>query len=302
MSPIQISPKVKHALDSHSAIVALESAVITHGLPRPINYQVAVEVERVITDAGVVPATICIANQQIQVGLTTDELKTLANDTNIRKVSTKDFGIALTTHIYGGTTVAGTIAIASQVGIQVFSTGGIGGVHQGSTFDVSADLFCLARTPILVVCSGAKSILDLPATIEVLESYGIPIIGYQTQDFPAFYSIHSGLKVDERVDSPQEVVSIARAHWQAGNQSAVLITVPPPASSAIDHLKMQSYLKTALQDASQKGIHGPATTPFLLQRLSELSNGLSLQANRDLLIHNAEVAAEIAKTLALSKE
>jgi pseudouridine-5'-phosphate glycosidase len=302
MSFINISPKVKKALDSHSAIVALESAVITHGLPRPMNHKVAVEVERVITDAEVVPATICIANGQIQVGLTANELKMLANETKVRKVSTKDFGIALAKQMYGGTTVAGTIAVASQVGIQVFSTGGIGGVHQGSNFDVSADLYCLAHTPMLVVCSGAKSILDLPATIEVLESYGIPIIGYQTQDFPAFYSIQSGLNVDERVDSPQEIVSIARAHWQAGNQSAVLITVPPPASSAIDYLEMQSYLKTALQDASQKGIHGPATTPFLLQRLSELSNGLSLQANRDLLIHNAEVAAEIAKMLAIIKD
>jgi pseudouridine-5'-phosphate glycosidase len=195
----------------------------------------------------------------------------------------------------GGTTVAGTLAVAQVAGIKVFSTGGIGGVHRQAPFDVSADLKQLAMSPLIVVCAGAKAILDIPATLEVLETYGVPVIGYRTSEFPAFYSTSSGRPVSARVDSPKEVVDLAQTHWQLGLQSAVLVAVPPPADVALDHEVIESAVQSALDEAKLKNIIGQAVTPFLLSRVSELTGGMSLQANLGLLLNNAKVGAEIAK-------
>ncbi len=293
-----ISSEIKTALQDHAPIVALESAVITHGLPRPINLELAREMENIIRSRGGIPATIAVMNGTIKIGLSSLELKKLASSNNPRKISPRDFGIALSNMSYGGTTVAGTIFAASQVGIQVFATGGIGGVHHNSNFDISADLNTMGTKKMVVVCAGAKAILDLPSTLEILETYGIPVVGFQTDEFPAFYSSQSGLHVDFRADSIEEISSLVRAHWACGNSNSVLITVPPPKEFEIDHKLVDNALQNALEEAKKSDIHGAATTPYLLQKMNELTGGLSLKANLALLKNNAEVAAKIAIALA----
>jgi pseudouridine-5'-phosphate glycosidase len=195
----------------------------------------------------------------------------------------------------GGTTVAGTLAIAEQVGIKVFATGGIGGVHRNAPFDISADLAELARRRLVVVCAGAKAILDIPATLEVLETYGVPVVGYQADEFPAFYSLSNGIRVSAHVDTPEEVAAIAKAHWGLGQVSAVLVAVPLPNEVAMDPGEVEASIQAALAEAQEKGMHGQAVTPFLLRRVSELSHGASMRANLGLLLNNARVAAEIAQ-------
>jgi pseudouridine-5'-phosphate glycosidase len=214
------------------------------------------------------------------------------------KISRRDFAPVIARAGSGGTTVAGTLVAANMARIQVFATGGIGGVHRDAPFDVSADLLELSRTPMIVVCAGAKAILDLPATLEVLETYGIPVLGFGTNDFPAFYARHSHLTVPARVDSVEEVAAVARAHWQLGLHSAILVVLPPPVDSALDEQLMERAIAEALEDAHQQNISGQAVTPFLLNRMAELTDGASLQANLALLVNNAALAAKIASQLA----
>jgi len=278
-------------------IVALESTVITHGLPRPDNLQLAVDMENIVREHGATPATIAILDGEIHIGLSEEELSTLANREDTRKISVRDLGIALAGGLSGGTTVASTLLVSALANIKVFATGGIGGVHRGAPFDISADLTQLGKSPVLVVCAGAKAILDLPATREVLETQGVPVIGYQTDEFPAFYTRSSGLGVDARVDTPEEAVKIAIESWEAGISSAILLVVPPPEESALSPDEMESAIQTALQEAESTAIHGAETTPFLLKRVSELTGGESLRANLALLKNNARVAAQISAAM-----
>lgn len=292
---IYLHPEVAEALAANTPVVALESTVITHGLPFPENEKLAQRLEAEIRTHGCVPATIAVLDGVICVGLEIEQIDRLSRPGEMLKISSRDLSHAVTNRNSGGTTVAGTLAVAQVAGIKVFSTGGIGGVHRQAPFDVSADLKQLAMSPLIVVCAGAKAILDIPATLEVLETYGVPVIGYRTSEFPAFYSTSSGRPVSARVDSPKEVVDLAQTHWQLGLQSAVLVAVPPPADVALDHEVIESAVQSALDEAKLKNIIGQAVTPFLLSRVSELTEGMSLQANLGLLLNNAKVGAEIAK-------
>jgi pseudouridine-5'-phosphate glycosidase len=289
------SSPIDSAMRSFSPIVALESTVITHGLPRPHNLALAGDMERVVLENGATPATIAILDGEIHVGLTTTELERLANERNVRKISRRDFASAIIKKECGGTTVAGTMFAAHNAGIKVFATGGIGGVHDLETFDISADMQALADTPMLVVCAGAKAILDLPTTLEYLETLGVPVIGYGTDEFPAFYSRQSGLPVSLRLDSPQEIVEFARTHWEIGLSSAVLVCQPLPLGEEIPQEKMAGVIHQARAEARTQGIHGQPLTPFLLSRLSELTEGESLRANLALLKNNAKLASHVAQ-------
>lgn len=294
----KLLPEVGKALAERRPVVALETAVVTHGLPYPENLHLARQMEATIRENGAVPATIGVLDGTIRVGLDKDDLLRLAKDDNLLKISRRDFAQAIALTASGGTTVAGTLIAANMSRIQVFATGGIGGVHRGAPFDVSTDLLELGRTPLVVVCAGAKAILDLPATLEVLETQGVPVLGYGTDEFPAFYARQSGLEVQFRVDSAEEVAAIARAHWQLGMKSAVVVAVPPPEDAAMDPQEMETAIATALEDAHQQGISGQAVSPFLLRRMADLTDGESLRANLALLINNASVAAQIARALA----
>ena len=295
--PYVFSKQIVHANQFGAPIVALESTVITHGLPRPDNLQLAVDMENIVREHGATPATIAILDGEIHIGLSEEELSTLANREDTRKISVRDLGIALATGLSGGTTVASTLFVSALANIKVFATGGIGGVHRGAPFDVSADLTQLGKSPVVVVCAGAKAILDLPATREVLETQGVPVIGYQTDEFPAFYTRSSGLEVDARVDTPEEAAKIAIESWEAGVTSAILLVVPPPEESALSPDEMESAIQTALQEAESAAIRGAETTPFLLKRVSELTGGESLRANLALLKNNAKVAAQVSAAM-----
>ncbi len=296
---LQILPEVADALAQNKAVVALESTLITHGLPYPDNVETAVQMQTAVREGGAVPATIAILQGQVHVGLTDDELAYLGKlaGTAVRKCSRRDIPLALGNKENGATTVAGTMILAHQAGIRLFATGGIGGVHRGHPFDISADLLELGRTPVTVVSSGAKSILDLPATREVLETHGVPIIGYGTDELPAFFARSSGLPVDIRLDTPEAVARVVQAHQQAGLQNGILVAVPVPEADACDPEMVEAAIDQATQEADQQGIHGPAATPWLLRRVVELTNGRSLQANTALLRNNGYVAATIAQAL-----
>jgi len=263
-----LSPEIIQAQRLGQPIVALETAVVTHGLPRPNNLLLGRELETIVRGQGVAAATVGLIDGKIHVGLSDAELVRLASEDGLRKISRRDFGIAMARKESGGTTVAGTLIAAHAAGLRVFATGGIGGVHRAAPFDVSADLEELGRSPLVVVCAGAKAILDLPATLEVLETKGVPVIGYQTDEFPAFYSINSGLPVTARADSPSEVARIARSQWDAGIEAAVLVVVPPPAEFALPAAEVEQSIQQALGEASVAGIHGAAVTPFLLNRVN----------------------------------
>lgn len=278
-------------------LVALESAVITHGLPRPDNMTLAQDVEREVRDHGAIPATVAVIQGKIHIGLMPKELEYLAHATQTRKISRRDFSIAMAGEETGGTTVAGTLLAASAAGLKVFATGGIGGVHRNSNFDISADLPELGRTPMVVVCAGAKAILDLPNTLEVLETQGVPVVGYQTDEFPAFYTAHSGLPVNVTASTPEEIARIATAHWRMGIESAILVVQPPPAETSLPADQIEEVILHALRDAEAQNVHGAAVTPFMLSRVSELSGGKSLQTNLALLRNNARLAAQIACAL-----
>ncbi len=296
-SPFLLSEEVMHAIQIHRPVVALESTVITHGLPHPQNIQLARDMEAVIRDEGATPATTALIDGEIRIGLTDKELARLAESKSPLKVSHRDFATAIVKKNSGGTTVAGTMFAAHQVGIRVFATGGIGGVHKESPFDISTDLKSLAEIPMIVVCAGAKAILDLPATLEYLETMGVPVVGYQTDKFPEFYSRDGSLEVSVRLDKPREIADFARSHWSLGLQSAVLVANPIPVMDGIPKLEMEPIIHQASREATDNKIHGQALTPFLLQRISELTKGRSLQANLALLLNNARLAAQIAKSM-----
>lgn len=289
-----LSKEASYALTRGLPIVALESAVITHGLPRPINLELAREMEQIVRQSGTVPVTIALIRGFVKVGLTEDELIDLAQRVDVIKISLRNMGIVIARGYNGGTTVAATLYAAQKSGIKTFATGGIGGVHRGQVFDISADLNALAENPAVVVCAGAKSILDLAATLEALDTRGVPILGFRTSEFPAFYTRNSGLPVDCSVDEPGEVVEIARAHWNAGHRSAVLVVNPIPEVDALDSDLIEKAIKEAISDADEKGISGAALTPYLLDRVNQASEGKSLKANLALLRNNAMLAAQIA--------
>jgi pseudouridylate synthase len=297
---LQFHPEAAGALAENKPVVALESTVITHGLPYPDNVLTAVKMQTAVREGGAVPATIAIIKGKVHVGLTDDELEYLGRlaGTAVRKCSRRDIPLAIGSQEDGATTVAGTMILAHQAGIRLFATGGIGGVHRGHPFDISADLLELGQTPVTVVSSGAKSILDLPATREVLETHGVPIIGYGTDELPAFFARSSGLPVDIRLDTPGAVARVMQAHQQLGLQNGILVTVPVPEADACDPDVVEAAIAQATAEADAQGVHGPASTPWLPRRVVELTNGLSLQANVALLRNNGFVAATIARALA----
>ncbi|HAV77952.1 MAG TPA: pseudouridine-5-phosphate glycosidase [Anaerolineae bacterium] len=297
MFKFNINAEINNARNNNMAIVALESTVLTHGLPRPQNLQLAQDMETAVRGSGAVPATIAFLDGRLHVGLTDTELERLANEDNVLKAGPRDFATAIAKKLFGGTTVAGTMLACKHSGIKVFATGGIGGVHRESNFDISADLQALANIPMVVVCAGAKAILDLPATLEYLETMSVPVVGYGTDEFPAFYSRESGFDVSVRLDSAEEIVRFAMAHWEAGLHSAVLVANPLPETEAISRSEMEPFIEQANREAHDQGIHGKEVTPFLLQRINELTNGKSMQANLALLLNNARLAAQIALSL-----
>jgi pseudouridine-5'-phosphate glycosidase len=300
-SSIYMLDEVARALKIGMPVVALESTVITHGLPYPQNVTLAHDMEAEVRSGGAVPATIAVLDGQIRVGLRQEELEKLGRGGDVHKISTRDFAPAIAQGWDGGATVAATLLAAQRVGIRVFATGGIGGVHRtlggpsGFNYDISADLPALARTPVIVVCAGAKAILDLPATLEYLETVAVPVVGYGTAEFPAFYAAGSGLPVSARADSPAEVAAIARAHWDLGMPGAVLVAQPPPPEVALAPGAVDGAIDQALREAGERGLRGQGVTPFLLERVAELTGGDSLKANLGLLLNNARLAAHIAR-------
>ncbi len=294
---LKLSSEVQAALTANKPIVALESTVIAHGLPRPQNLELARKLEEIVRAGGAVPATIAILEGKLQLGLTDAQVRFIAEDDDIKKVSIRDLPIAVAQKWNGATTVATTSWIAHRAGMNVFATGGIGGVHRGALPDVSADLPALATTPVIVVCSGAKIVLDLPATREWLETNGITVVGYGCDEMPAFYSASSGLPVDVSVGGPAEVAKLFRAQENLRLDRALLVTVPVPAEFAVPADQLRRTLAVALQQAEEQGVSGRQLTPFLLSRMAETSKGATLNANIALLENNARVAAEIANAL-----
>jgi pseudouridylate synthase len=294
----EISAELEAALAARQPVVALESTVIAHGLPRPQNLATAHRLEAIVRGAGAIPATIAILSGRLCVGLNDKQLRHIAEPADIKKVSTRDLPIALARSWDGATTVASTIWIAHRAGIQVLATGGIGGVHRGSLPDVSADLPELARTPMVVVCSGAKIVLDLPATREWLETHGVTVVGYQCDELPAFYSKRSGLSVDATVNSGKDVADLVKAQRALATDSALLVAVPVPAAAEVPSELLNGVLDDAVKEAEKSRIGGRELTPFLLSRMASQSGGATLQANIALLENNARVAAELASALA----
>lgn len=288
------SNEIKRAMGISLSVVALESTVLTHGLPRPQNLQLAYDMEHAVREEGATPATIAFLDGFLHIGLSESEIARLANEKDVHKVGPRDFATVIMQRACGGTTVAGTMFACKHAHLKVFATGGIGGVHRESGFDISADLQALATIPMIVVCAGAKAILDLPATLEYLETMNVPVVGYGTDEFPAFFSRGSGLDISVRLDRAQDIVEFAMAHWSTGMQSAVLVTNPVPVPDAIPRSEMDPIIDQASKEAKEKGIHGQKLTPFLLQRISDLTKGRSMQANLSLLLNNAHVAAQIA--------
>lgn len=292
-----LSREVEAGVWKNLPIVALESTVIAHGLPRPVNLKTALELEHLVREAGAIPATIAVLDGTPRIGLERNQLEFIANSSRIVKLSRRDLPVALAKKLNGATTVATTAFFAHRAGIKVFATGGIGGVHRGTLPDISADLPELANTPITVVCAGAKSVLNLPATREWLETHGICTVGWQTDEMPAFYTRKSNLKVDVRVENAAEAVQIIAARDELKLSNAVLVTVPVPPEAEMPHETVENLLQTALSEAKEQQISGKDVTPFLLRRLAEQSDGATLRANLALLKQNARIAAEIAKII-----
>lgn len=299
-----IAPPVAQALMNNQGVVALESTVIAHGLPAPHNLATAEACEAAVRASGAQPATLGILAGQSIVGLNAEQLQAVATHQPIAKVNLANLGAVLAAGGWGATTVAATLHLAHRAGLQVFATGGIGGVHRSAPaqaefgFDISADLTALARYPVITVCAGAKAILDLPKTLEVLETLGVPVVGYQTDELPAFYSRRSGLPLDLSAPDATSVAAIARAHWQQGFQTAVLVVAPVPVEDEIPAAEIHEVIEEALHEAAAQRISGKAVTPFLLSRIAERSAGRSLRANMALLRNNARIAGEIAQALA----
>jgi pseudouridine-5'-phosphate glycosidase len=303
ISKTDFSDEVAQALSAGRAVLALESTVISHGLPYPQNRATALAMEAEARRLGVTPATIAVLDGRVKIGISPDQLERLAlaaqpGGEMMYKISRRDFAPALALGRSGGTTVAGTMVAAQAAGMRVFATGGIGGVHHSPTYDISADLPELARTPLVVVCAGAKAILNLDATLEYLETAGVPVVGYCTDEFPAFYSRESGLRASTRADSAAEIAAMARAHWAIAGSGALLVGNPPPEASALPRREVETVVQQALAEAAAAGVRGQAVTPFLLARVNALTEGASMQANLALLRNNARLGAEIALELA----
>ena len=293
---LSYTDEVRNALENNLPVVALETTIISHGMPYPQNIEMAKEVEQIIRDNGAVPATIGIMNGQIKIGLSESELEEFATNKSVEKVSRRDFPYILASGKIGATTVAATMIAAQLACIRVFATGGIGGVHREGevTWDVSADLMELAGTNVAVVCAGAKSILDLGRTLEYLETHGVPVVGYRTDEFPSFFARESGFGVDFRLDTPEQVGTLLDTKWKLGLNGGVVIANPVPESDALEHDKIEAVIQQALEEAKQNNIAGKKVTPFLLDKVKQLTAGKSLQTNIALVRHNAAVAAQIA--------
>lgn len=295
----EIAPEVQDALAENRPVVALESTIIAHGMPRPQNLETAQVLEQIIRDHGAVPATIAVIAGDFKIGLTAAELFVLATERDVMKLSARDLPLAAAKKLHGATTVAATMRLAARAGIRVFATGGIGGVHRGAetSFDISADLTELAETPVAVVSAGAKSILDIGRTLEMLETLSVPVIAYKSDAFPAFYSRESGFAAPMRLDTPLEFAHFLKARWELSPRGGVSIANPIPADDEIPAAKIEAQIKAALDAAAKQGIAGKETTPFLLQRVNEATKGASLKANIALVKNNARLAAEIALAL-----
>jgi pseudouridine-5'-phosphate glycosidase len=297
---LKISRKIESALEQGLPIVALESTVITHGLPYPHNYSLAKDLEKLIRDKGVEPATIAVIDGDICVGLEDNALERLATEEGMKKISLRDFAPTIVNAHSGGTTVAATMYVAASVGIKTFATGGIGGVHRlipGSdmqNYDISTDLTALTQYGVVVVCAGVKAILDIAGTLELLETLGIPVIGYRSSDFPAFFCSSSGLSTYLRIDDAETIAEIASTHWGLGMESGILVANPPPGDTAIAKDVVEDAIMRALEDARELNIKGQQVTPFLLNQLNVITNGSTLQSNLALLKNNALLACEIA--------
>ncbi|MFA6675410.1 MAG: pseudouridine-5'-phosphate glycosidase [Bacilli bacterium] len=300
---LKINPEVKEALEKGHPVVALESTIISHGMPYPKNVQTALEVEKTIRAHGAIPATIGIIEGDAIVGMTPEEIEQFGKRKGIIKVSRRDLPVVYANKLWAATTVAATMIIAHQAGIEVFVTGGIGGVHRGATetMDISADLQELAKTDVTVICAGAKAILDLPLTLEYLETMGVPVLGFQTNELPAFYTSHSGLKVDYKIDSFKEAAAIIKEKRTNNLKGGILIANPIPEKYAMDEKEINNAINEALKNAANLGIKGKEVTPFLLKTIVDLTNGDSLESNIHLVINNAIVGAEISKEYALLK-
>ncbi len=293
---LSISSEVQAALDKGLPVVALESTILSHGMPYPENVEFSHKVEQVIRNEGAIPATTAIIGGKLKVGLTPEELEIMCRADGVGKVSRRDVAVYLATGKTGATTVATTMMLAEMAGIKVFATGGIGGVHRGAelTMDISADLQELASTAVAVVCAGAKSLLDIPKTLEYLETQGVPVLGMGTEDFPAFYCRKSGCKADCKVDSPQEAAAILKTKWELGLKGGVVIGNPIPQEYELDFDDMEKVIEKALESAKRDNIHGKDTTPYLLAHIKDYTKGVSFASNLQLAYNNARVAAQIA--------
>ena len=300
---LHIHPEVKKALSEGQPVVALESTIISHGMPYPKNVEMAKNVSKIIRDNGAIPATIAIIDGILKVGLTSEEIEFLGTSKNVLKASRRDLPFIISKKLNGATTVATTMILANLAGVKVFATGGIGGVHRGAqeTFDISADLQELANTNVAVVCAGAKSILDIGLTLEYLETNGVPVVGFGTEDFPAFYTRKSGFGVDYKVDSSMEVASALKAKWDLDLKGGMVIGNPIPENFEMDYDTINNAIETALKKADENNITGKKVTPFLLDKVKTITAGKSLEANIELVYNNAKVAAQIAKDLSSLK-
>ena len=297
---LDLSPEVAEALANGKPVVALESTIISHGMPYPQNVETALRVEQTIREGGAVPATIAVIGGRLKAGLTQDQIEYLGKKgRDVIKASRRDLPILVARGEDGATTVTTTMIIAAMAGIKVFATGGIGGVHRGAetTMDISADLEELAKTPVMVICAGAKSILDLGLTLEYLETKGVPVIGYGTEELPAFYTRRSGFKVDYRIDTPEELAAAFRTKLEMGLEGGMLVTNPIPEEYSMDPYRINAAISQALDEAAAQGIHGKETTPFLLARIKDITGGDSLASNIQLVLNNARLAAKTAALL-----
>jgi len=291
-------PEVSDALNSGKPVVALESTIISHGMPYPRNVSTALEVEAVVRENGAIPATTALMDGQFCVGLSSDQIEKLGSSDGVKKVSLRDIGVALSKETLGATTVATTMFIAEKAGIQIFATGGLGGVHRGDSGDVSADLTALGAIPVTVVSAGVKAILDLPRTLEFLETLGVPVLGYETDVFPEFWIRGSNLPISARVDDPLAAAAAISAHWSSGMKSGVVLAAPVPVEDEADPEVINAAINEGLAAAAAQGVAGSGTTPFLLAHIVESTGGASLETNIALVKNNAAVAAKVAVELA----
>ncbi|MBP9479383.1 MAG: pseudouridine-5'-phosphate glycosidase [Sebaldella sp.] len=300
MKYLEVSQEVKEALENNKPVVALESTIISHGMPYPQNCETALKVEKVIRDNGAIPATIAILNGKLKVGLSETEIEFLGKEgSKITKVSRRDLAYIVANNLHGATTVATTMIIAELAGVKIFATGGIGGAHRGAetTMDISADLEELANTNVAVICAGAKSILDLGLTLEYLETHGVPVLGYQTKKLPAFYTRESEFDLDYKIDTPEELARIISTKWELGLNGGVVVANPIPVEFSMDYNLITESIENAVKEAEKNGIKGKETTPFLLAKIKEITKGASLEANIQLVYNNAKLASEIARNM-----